>query len=308
MSETSESNIRLIEKICWYYYCEGLTQQHIARILGLTRIKVIKLLEEGRQKGVVNFHVARLNKTSSELERNLVKSFKLDEAVVIPSPKGDLDITDTLAIAAANYVGQRLNRDTTINIGYGKTTIRMVNRLAVLSEWTWDAVALTGGVNVYLPNIDSDVYKVKLHLYPAPLRLESVELRDSLMGQREFRNIITLAKKASLTVFSPGGLTPEATFIQQGLFEESDYIYFKRLGAVGDILGHFVDRDGNIVDPDTDNRLITTSFEMLRTLGRTVMVSGGKEKLDVIKAALKQKLCRVFITDEKTAAEIVAKV
>ncbi|MBO6258120.1 MAG: hypothetical protein J6M93_02120 [Succinivibrio sp.] len=307
MSETSESNLRLMEKICWYYYCEGLTQQHIAKILGLTRIKVIKFLEEGRQKGVVSFHVTRLNKSLSELERRMVKTFKLDEVVIIPTPKGDSDVTDMLAIAAANYVGQRLSRETTINIGYGKTTVRMLNRLAVLAEWTWSAVALTGGVNVYLPNIESDVYKAKLHLYPAPLRLESVQLRDSLMNQREFRSIIELAKKASLTVFSPGGLTPEATFIQQGLFEENDYIYFKRLGAVGDILGHFVDKDGAIVDPDTDNRLITTSFDVLRTLGRTVMVSGGKDKTEVIKAALKLKLCKVFITDEKTATDIMAK-
>ena len=35
----------LMIKIAWYYYIENLTEQEIAKILGINRIKILRLLD-----------------------------------------------------------------------------------------------------------------------------------------------------------------------------------------------------------------------------------------------------------------------
>ena len=45
----------LLYKIAWLYYIDGLTQKEIATRLSVSSIKVIKMLEESRQKKIVRF-------------------------------------------------------------------------------------------------------------------------------------------------------------------------------------------------------------------------------------------------------------
>lgn len=39
----------LMIKIAWYYYIENLTQQEIAKILGINRIKILRLLDKAKE-------------------------------------------------------------------------------------------------------------------------------------------------------------------------------------------------------------------------------------------------------------------
>ena len=48
----------LIVKTAWYYYIENMTQQKISEKLGISRMKVIKLLEKARQTGVIQFKIS----------------------------------------------------------------------------------------------------------------------------------------------------------------------------------------------------------------------------------------------------------
>ena len=50
---TSDFEENLMIKIAWYYYMENLTQQSIANQLGISRMRVIKLLEKADRKSVV---------------------------------------------------------------------------------------------------------------------------------------------------------------------------------------------------------------------------------------------------------------
>ena len=44
-------------RACWYYYVGAMTQQEIADRLGLTRLKVNKLLGQARQDGLVSVEI-----------------------------------------------------------------------------------------------------------------------------------------------------------------------------------------------------------------------------------------------------------
>ena len=47
----------LMIKIAWYYYIENLTQQEIAKILGINRIKILRLLDKAKENGLITFQI-----------------------------------------------------------------------------------------------------------------------------------------------------------------------------------------------------------------------------------------------------------
>ena len=74
---------------------------------------------------------------------------------------------------------------------------------------------------------------------------------------------------------------------------------------MGDILCHFIDRNGQLVPSDIEGRLISTSLEKLRNLDNTVGVAAGLNKAKAILAALRGGYLETLITDETTAARIL---
>ena len=75
--------------------------------------------------------------------------------------------------------------------------------------------------------------------------------------------------------------------------------------AVGDILSHFIDKDGNPVATDVESRLISTDLDDLRAMENVIGVAGGPEKHDAIRAVLKSSCLDVLVTDELTAQALL---
>jgi DNA-binding transcriptional regulator LsrR (DeoR family) len=71
--------------------------------------------------------------------------------------------------------------------------------------------------------------------------------------------------------------------------------------AVGDILSQFYDKNGNIVECDLHERLVTTKLNVLKTYSNVIGVAVGESKVDAIHAALLGGYLDVLVTDEDTA-------
>ena len=72
-------------------------------------------------------------------------------------------------------------------------------------------------------------------------------------------------------------------------------------GAVGDIICHFIDKDGRLVDTEIDSRLISIPLQTLSQLKNVIGVAAGKHKVSAIAAALKGNYLDILVTDEDTA-------
>jgi lsr operon transcriptional repressor len=46
-----------VARVAWCYYHDGLTQNDIGERLGLPRLKISRLLEKGRQSGVIRVQI-----------------------------------------------------------------------------------------------------------------------------------------------------------------------------------------------------------------------------------------------------------
>ena len=80
------SDRSLLGKISWHYYVDGLTQKEIGQRLGLSRLKVVRLLKRARAEGVVEIRVASDVRLNTELARSLEDRFNLREAIVTDAP------------------------------------------------------------------------------------------------------------------------------------------------------------------------------------------------------------------------------
>ncbi len=295
----------LLVKVAWYYYMEGLTQQSIGDYLGIPRLRVNRLLDKARKNGVIQFSVRCGDSSRMQIERQLIGRFGLKDAFVVPSVAEGKDPNENVAQAAAMYINERLDKYSYINMGYGDTQSRVLNHLANISEFPVNVVSLTGGVNYYLPNAQSNIFNAKLHLMPTPLVMttpEIVSVMEKEPGVQQIRNMVSLAK---MTVIGIGGMNKGATILTNGTLTYNDFLLLSMKGAVGDMLCHFIDKDGNLIASDIEGRLISTSLEMLKSLDNTIGVAAGENKAEAILAALRGEYLDILITDEATAASII---
>ncbi|WP_101697112.1 sugar-binding transcriptional regulator [Clostridium minihomine] len=295
----------LVVKTAWYYYVENMTQQKISERLGISRMRVIKLLEKARQDGVIQFKIHPDKVHRMELERQLSETWGLKDTFVVPTPPDTEDVNKTIAQAASMYLSDRISPNSFINMGYGDTLSRVLNHLATLSEFPVSVVSLTGGVNYYLPNAQSHIFNAKLHLLPAPLLVSSPEMVKAMMQEPSVTEIMRMVKLASLTLVGIGGMSDNATILKNGIVSKNDFFYLSMRGAVGDVLSHFFDKEGNLVHTGIEDRLISTPLDTLRQLDNVVGVAAGPTKVEAIRAALRGKYLDTLITDEETARALI---
>lgn len=295
----------LMVKIAWYYYFEGLTQQNVAETLGITRMRVIKLLEKARQTGIIQFRLRKDGETRMKLERSLMDRFGLRDAFIVPASVSKGQVNERIAEAASMYISERLTENSFINIGYGDTPNRVLNNLATMAEKPITCVSLTGGVSYYLPDTRSNVFNAKLHLIPTPLLASSKEMAEAMRHEASVTDVSRMISLAQLTVVGIGSMHETATIFKSGILTNSDLLYLQMQGAVGDLLSHFIDRDGALIQTPIEDRLISTSLDKLKELQNVIGVAAGDVKAPAIHAALRGGHLNVLITDDRTAEKLL---
>ena len=296
---------KLLTKVAWYYYIEGYTQQEIGEYLSIPRLRVNRLLDKARKAGIIQFSVREGDSKRMIVERELITQFGLKDAFVVPSPSNEQDINESVAQAAAMYIHERLEKTGYINMGYGDTSSRILNHLANICEFPVNVVSLTGGVNYYLPNTRSSIFNAKLYLTPAPLLMASEDIVKAMEQEPSVKQIRHMATLAQMSIVGIGGVDSNATLLTNGTLNHSDVLLLSMQGAVGDMLCHFIDKDGNVIQSSLERRLMSTPLEQLKEMNNSIGVAGGSTKSEAILAALKGNYLDVLITDETTATNVL---
>ena len=295
----------LMVKASWYYYFENLTQQQVANQMGLTRMRVMKLLDTARQSGIIQFRLRQDGEKRMLLERKLMSEYELSDAFVVPAAVDPTLTNAGVAEAASLYISERLSDSSTINIGYGDTPSRILNNLATIAEKPLNCISLTGGVSYYLPDTRSTVFNAKLYLIPSPLMTSSKEMAEALRNEDSIRELSRMIDVAQMSVVGIGAMHESATIFKTGMLSANDFLYLRMQGAVGDVLSHFIDKNGTLLNTTMEERLISTPLEKLKELKNVIGVAAGDHKVDAIRAALNGRYLDVLVTDDRTAAQLV---
>ncbi len=103
----------LLADVAEMYYLEEKGQAEIARVIGMTRSMVSRLLTEAREKGIVEVQIHRVLSFDHELETALIKQFDLKSAQVVVVGNGPNEqILNYLGSAGAQLLKRCLTAGT----------------------------------------------------------------------------------------------------------------------------------------------------------------------------------------------------
>ena len=303
-------NDSIITKVAWYYYMEGMTQEQIATHFNISRMKVIKYLEQARRENIVQFRVVGKGVNCLKIEEDLKKRFNLTDAFVIPKSLDSL--TNSLSIAASQYLEDKVAKNDIIGFGWGETISKTISNLNITTDMNVSFISLTGGVKYYILNSDDTAttglnkFNGKLYVIPSPFYVSTEDMAKQTLSEPAVKEILDLASMANYSLVGIGALVNDATVVKEGHISLYETEILSRQGAVGDILGQFYDSDGNKLDLPVHKRLVSFDIEKLKTKTNVIGVAGGHVKVPAINGALKGGYIDILITDEETAEELLS--
>ncbi|HBA6466288.1 TPA: transcriptional regulator LsrR [Escherichia coli] len=308
ISEQGMCEEEQVARIAWFYYHDGLTQSEISDRLGLTRLKVSRLLEKGHQSGIIRVQINSRFEGCLEYETQLRRQFSLQHVRVIPG-LADADVGRRLGIGAAHMLMSLLQPQQMLAIGFGEATMNTLQRLSgFISSQQIRLVTLSGGVGSYMTGIGQLNAACSVNIIPAPLRASSADIARTLKNENCVKDVLLAAQAADVAIVGIGAVSQldDATIIRSGYISQGEQLMIGRKGAVGDILGYFFDAKGDVVtDIKIHNELIGLPLSALKTIPVRVGVAGGENKAEAIAAAMKGGYINALVTDQDTAAAIL---
>lgn len=293
-------------RVAELYYDENKTQDEIGALLGITRWKVGRLLSQARDEGIVRIEIVHPRARRLGVERELRERLGLRDAVVIPSSE---DLAARVAQAAADYLAALRPVPRTLGISWGRTLSEVAERLREGWATGVAVVQINGGVSLNrragtaATTAATIAEKASGHaiLLPSPAILERAGTKRAIEADRTVAGVLKMAGTASAYLYSAGVADESSVLVDSGYLTPADVAELVRKGAVGDVVGRYIDANGNIVDPGLDERTVGLGLDQLRAADTAIFVVAGEAKHDVARAVVTSGLCTVLVTDEATA-------
>jgi deoxyribonucleoside regulator len=308
---SDESREQLMLQVAKLYYDLDKTQSEIAAEVGLTRWQVSRLMREARDIGVVRIEIVPRSQRRPDVEVELQRAFGLREAIIVPGgPSHDESILlESVAQAAGQYLASISPRVELIGVSWGRT-------MAAVARWlppAWNdgvhVVLVNGATNFHSPSHQANAVAERFAqagngratLLPVPAIVGKQSTREALEQDPVIADVLALAEAAPVVCFSLGALSTDSVLVESGYIGPAKIDALRARGAIGDILGHFIDARGGIADPELDARTLGLRPEHLPNRERAIAITTGRAKHPVVMACLRAGYINVLITDEATA-------
>lgn len=298
----------------WLYYVAGNTQDEIAQKLGVSRQSAQRLVSMAVTERLIKVRLDHPIAHCMELAARLTEKFGLKLCEIVPSDPTSKAISPGAAGAAAADMEQRLKsvHPIVLAIGSGRSLRAAVEQLEPLECPHHKIVSLVGniaadGTASFYDVITRLADAVQAPHYPMPLPVvaATAKERELLFEQPSVRRIVGLAQNADVTYVGVGDLGKNPPLLQDRFITASELNALHRAGAVGEIVGWAFDREGNVIEGLTNDRVASVLLPR-PARGVTIGVSMGAVKVRAIAAALKGKWLSGLITDELTAEALLA--
>jgi len=313
MVDLDREEHELLARIARRWYYDRRTQGEIAVEFGLSRPKVQRLLDRARTTGVVEVHIEMPMGLDLDLEEQFVDVFGLKAALVSPSVSDPDEQRSLVARRAAGHFEQLLVDSSVVAISHGRDIgavprhFRPSNDIDCLF-----ASAMGGSPKVDAPTNPNEICRSladrcsgRAESLYAPAYVESEEVRDQLLEQDAVAHALKVAAGADVGLVGIGGTDDNCTMVRSGCLTRGEVRTLRKQGAVGDVLGNYVDIDGEHIVAPHSGRLIGLSIDDLRSIPTVVAVVSGQEKPRAILGVLRAGIVDVLIADEANAQQVL---
>lgn len=304
---------RLRARVAWLYHIENYTQNDIAAQLGINRVMVVRLLAEARRRNEVRVTISSALSDMIALERELEVTFGIKQVIVAPFADAEGDPTKVIAAAAGTLITRTMHSGMIVGVGWGRTLYNTLPFIAGAALDDFRVVSLLGGISAarrFNPAEFAwqfaELFNGEGFLVTAPAVVDSPETKHALLERCGLAAIFEMADKLDVALLSVGGISALTTSYRTGYLSEADRRSLIDAGAVGDVLYNFIDKDGNVIDHEVNARVISVNLDRLRRTPERILISGGPEKLEALRASLLTIKPTTFVTDEQTAGALLS--
>jgi len=303
----------LAARAAWLYFSGGLTQAQIAKRLGVPTTKAHRLVARATREGLVRVFVDASVSECSFLEEKLSDRYGLELCRVAPDLGQDGMPLRALGLAGASFLRQALESRTheVIGIGHGRTLAATVTELPTMRRTEGVIVSLLGGLTRKFAANPFDVIHrlaektgADAYFLPVPLYANSVADRDVLLAQRGVDRVFETCRSATLLLVGIGEVDSGSHLSEIGTVAPEEMRQLADRGAVGEVLGHYLDANGTPIKSDLSDRVMSLPIEAMADR-MAVGIAGGPGKIEGIRAVLNGGHLKGLITDEATARGLV---
>ena len=316
-SESRSTGEDLLLRVAWFYYKDELTQDEIARRLSVSRASVGRMLDRARKAGLVTINLNADHLNAFEVSRQLRRTFRLAEALVIPDHETEVGdhhgLNARLGRGGAQFMSTHLRPGGTLGVGWGETVSQVIASTNFGAVGPIHMVSLTGGVDAYLPAFLSSKSEgegamgemTTATVIPTPIVASTPELAAALKAEPAIQQVLKQACGVDQAIVGVGTPTADATIVEMGYLEAEDVRTLRDHAVVGDILGQFFDASGRVVKLPIHDRRIGIELTDLAQIPKVVGVAGGLHKVDAILGALRGGFLDVLVTNELAALRLL---
>ncbi|MBJ3814252.1 sugar-binding transcriptional regulator [Shimwellia pseudoproteus] len=305
----TEEDIRLDQKVraAWMYYIAGQNQSEIATQLGTSRPVVQRLIAAAKEEGIVSIGLNHPVASCLNFAQMLKEKYHLVECNIVPAFSSDITL-DSVAFGCYQLMSRYLRGDheKIIGIGSGMTLKKAGQRIDFDSPNTRcialiSAMNAEGQCNYYddVPLLLASKIRANYYQWPAPRYAQTTLEHQMWCSNRLFTSVLNVARQADVIFVGIGALSQQSPIFKDGFITLEQLDTLTRQGAIGEILGRFIDASGEVVESDIND--LITSYDIRHSPCPRIAAACGEDKRPAILAALRGQWINGLVTDEHTA-------
>ncbi|NRB15342.1 MAG: sugar-binding transcriptional regulator [Rhizobiales bacterium] len=311
-----DPNHDLAARAAWLSYIGGLNQTQIADRLGVSKVKVHRLINLALKLGMVKAHVENVPLACLELENILIEEFDIKFCTVVPDLIEDCDNTErdytAIGAAGARFLQTCLENKSlkSIGIGKGRTLTSAVKQLAKIQRSDVETFSIAGSLyRSFAANPYDVVIELSRHIggrgyfMPVPYIATNLAEKAQFQSQAFVQDLLAKAQNSDLFIVGIGALNKGSHVVDTGMISEAERLEVCAQGAVSDLLGSFIDINGHLVNAPVNELKLGLHYKDLKNK-RVLAMAGGSDKAEAILAALRTNVITDLITDEAAAKAI----
>lgn len=303
-----------IIRVAKKYYELHMGQLEIAKEEGVSKSTISRMLQKAIDLGYVKVTIDAPIESVRSIEDALKEKFSLKEVFVSPAMVDDEQITlrDTCKALADNLDSYIMDEDV-VAVSWGKTLNCLSGQITSLDAKGIKVVQLNGGVARSASKTGASQIVDALtqaghgigYMFPVPAIVDSKISSAVLKEETQVKDVLELARRARVTVFSIGALSKESILYEVGYLRDEDYNSLEKNDAVGDIASRFFNINGQIADEELNDRVVGLTLNELKEKEWNIAIAVGTGKVKAITGAIRGGYVNVLYTDEKTARALL---
>jgi deoxyribonucleoside regulator len=302
----------LLAQVAHLYFNKNFNQTAIAKLIGISRSSVSRLLAQAREQGIVEIVIHFPVNTSPELEKRLQETFSLKEVRVLNTR--ELDLSDRLyrvSILAGKYLENVLQNGEILAVSWGSTLLEVGRNFHPSKRLNnVEVVQLIGAVGSSQIEIDAtNIVRLftgttggKSFNLNAPMMVETEATQKALLQEPSINETLNRVKNASIALVGIGEIEQALSIVHRSnILDEASIQVLHEQNAVGAACSQYYDITGRPISGKVNNRVVGLPLDNLKDIPRVVAIAIGEYKAKAIFGALRGKIVNVLITDDLTA-------